>query len=201
MTKKLIVFGIAALVLVVAGVAILRPVFGPVFRGISSVPEYFRAGIFVGSDSQYTISASGVASTSATTVAHNGIVDTYVRSRMTTSTTTPCALPSPSSTSTLISWTVQFERSTTTVSLITLGKASTPYATTTKLGDQIQIATSSEDSIVASTTATQLEQEAHIFGPSEYAVAGMQVGLNGDPDAAGVFSPAGTCSAHFRSLL
>lgn len=120
---------------------------------------------------------------------------------LSTGTTTVCSIEGPAATSTLVSGGIRFAVSSSTVSLVTLAKgARDTNATTTKLGDQITVATSSQDTIVASTTATQLEQEAHIFGPYERFTVSMQASVLNDT-AVGTYSPTGICHATFEEFV
>jgi hypothetical protein len=106
---------------------------------------------------------------------------------LTQATTTVCALESPSGTSTLQSFTIKLDVSSTTASRVTLAKAATPYATTTILAEAAVSANAKSTLTATSTTMTEL-----VFGPNQYAVVGMAGGI-------GTFSPTGVCSAHWTS--
>lgn len=119
----------------------------------------------------------------------NGVQNFYNRRGFTTSTTTPCAIKAPMATSSLESASVQFRTASTTASVVTVAKATTQYATTTRIGTAYAIAANAQASIVGSTTpATGI-----VFAPGEWLVVGMAGGV-------GSFSPVGTCQAVFQVL-
>jgi len=135
----------------------------------------------------------------------SGVNTCYTRKAFSTATTTVCAIQSPNATSTLITSGagasgVRFNVSTTSHSLVTIAKATTAFATTTLLGSQVNVATSSKDTLLASTTASQFAAEAHIFAPLEWLVVGMQASPIGDPNAQGTYSPTGICQAVFEVI-
>lgn len=111
-------------------------------------------------------------------------------------TTTICAIKSPAATSTLdLSKTgARFDVSSTTASVVTIAKATTPYATTTIIGNQYAIAANAQAAIHASTTATQQVAATEVLAPNTWIVFGMQGGTGG------TFSPSGQCSAGFTEL-
>lgn len=115
---------------------------------------------------------------------------------LTQATTTVCAIQSPAATSTLLAGSIKFSVSSTTASTITIGKATTPFATTTLLrtesvgaNAQATIPFASSTS-VASAAAWALEQTNLTFAPNTYVVVGMAGGT-------GTFSPTGECRALF----
>jgi hypothetical protein len=111
-----------------------------------------------------------------------------------TASTTICSIKAPAATSTLESASARLRVSSTTDMILTFSKATnTNNATTTKFGDQITVAANAQDSVVASTTALNIEQEDHVFGPNDYFNVGAQGGI-------GTFSPSGSCSATFQVL-
>lgn len=110
-------------------------------------------------------------------------------------TTTICAIKSPAASSTLdLSKTgARFDVSSTTASVVTIAKATTPYATTTIIGNQYAIAANAQAAIHASTTATQQVSAVEVLAPNTWIVFGIQGGT-------GTFSPLGQCSAGFTEL-
>ena len=128
----------------------------------------------------------------------NGIRDHYRKSGLQTGTTTVCALQSPSATSTLEHMSINFETGSTTASLITIAKAANAFATTTPLGNQMNLGANLGVQIVASTTATQFINKDDIFNPLQWVVVSMAI----DAGEAGVgdFSPTGQCQAVFHAI-
>lgn len=104
-------------------------------------------------------------------------------------TTTVCALQSPVATSTLLSASIRFVVSSTTASTVTLAKATTAYATTTKLVE-VALAAGAQGTVVASTTPSggATNDGTNVFSPNTYLVVGMAGGT-------GTFTPTGTCQA------
>lgn len=127
-------------------------------------------------------------------VANNNL-QTYGETKgFTAATTTVCAHKSPAATSTLVFAGVNFTVSSTSASLVTLAKASTPYATTTFLGS-VSLAANAQGFVMATTS---LPVGSAVFSPNTYFVVGMQ---DSTPQAgAGTFSPVGTCSAEFKRI-
>jgi len=104
-------------------------------------------------------------------------------------TTTVCAIKSPTATSSLTFSGVNLLRSSTTASVVTLAKATTPYATTTFLGS-LSLAANAQGTVVATTS---LPVGSAVFAPNTWFVVGMSGGI-------GTFSPAGSCSAEFTRI-
>lgn len=125
----------------------------------------------------------------------NGVITEYRSQPMNQATTTVCALRAPTNaTSTLKAGIVSFRVSSTTASTVTIGKATTPFATTTLIRT-VSIAANGQSTFpIASTSATALSQaQADLtFAPGEYIVVGMAGGV-------GTFSPTGICEAEFLS--
>jgi len=121
----------------------------------------------------------------------NGVETWYATQRMTKSTTTPCALRSPiDATSTLLHAIVDFRTSSTTAMTVTLARATTAFGTTTLLNTFTSTANMG-DTIVASTTGTESEDQ---FPPGTY----FTVGLAGNGSPTNTFTPVGSCSAEWR---
>lgn len=109
----------------------------------------------------------------------------------TAATTTVCALQSPVATSTLVSFSASFSVSSSTATVVTLAKAATPYATTTRLAFG-SISANAQGTLFANATSTDSSVDPiTVFGPSQYAVVGMSGG-------AGTFSPSGRCTAQWN---
>lgn len=110
-----------------------------------------------------------------------------------TATTTVCAIKSPAATSTLSFAGVRFTVSSSTAATIALAKATTAYATTTILGNEVTLAAGAQATIVATSTATNLNLGNYTFAPNNWLVVGMRGGI-------GTFSPIGSCSAEFTRI-
>ena len=120
----------------------------------------------------------------------NGLTRFAYGSALKTGTTTICAFPSPSSTSTLAYAGVSLRTSSTTASVLRISKAANPFATTTLLAS-INVAANAQAALTASTTPTSYD--ANVFAPRTYIVFSMSGGN-------GTFSPTGTCSAEFNQI-
>lgn len=158
----------------------------------------FLNGLFAGSSKQFQLDKDGDLTTSgnvditSTSYTVNGITFTTVTQAIVAPTTTPCALPSPSATSTQVAAAMDVTTGTSTAGTVTIAKASTPYATTTVIG-QGTIASGAQGTVLASTSPTGGMKDL-IFSPSDYTVFGVA-----GATAAG-HTYVGTCSATFRSV-
>jgi hypothetical protein len=132
---------------------------------------------------------SGVASNYSTT----GGVETYgARIPLKTSTTTICAIQSPNSTSTLVFASVDMRTSSTSAGIVDIARATTAYATTTRIGGLTLTTANTGNTILASTTPTlYLDNDPLVFPPSNWLVVKM---IRQDKSAL-LFSPVGTCEA------
>lgn len=119
----------------------------------------------------------------------NGVTTWYTKRALSTATTTVCAIKAPAATSSLQAASVLFRVSSTTASSVVLAKATTAFATTTKIGNTIAIAANAQSSIVSTTTSAS----GTVFAPNEWLVVGMSGGT-------GTFSPVGSCQAEFQTL-
>ncbi len=109
--------------------------------------------------------------------------------------TTVCALlPSASATTTLVTGTVNLSVSSTTASTVTIAKSSTAFATTTLINSASVSANAQATVLAASTTINSSAQADAIFAPGQYLVVSLTGGT-------GTFSPTGTCSAVFQSVI
>jgi len=110
-------------------------------------------------------------------------------------TSTPAAIQSPAATSTLQSVVCRFQPASTSAKVITIAKATTPYATTTKLGDCTLAAGAFGTCVGSSTSAVDLDGIG-VFGPHQYIVVGMAGGQgNGALEA-----PVGACEAEWNVI-
>lgn len=113
---------------------------------------------------------------------------TAFKSTLTQATSTICALQSPAATSTLVSGAVHVDINTT-ASTAVIGKATTAFATTTKLA-QAAIAAGTELNLVASTSP--ITNGANVFSPNTW----MVVSLEGS----GAVSLDGNCQATWEQI-
>lgn len=128
-------------------------------------------------------------------ISNGGVFTTSSRpAALTQATTTVCAILSPSSTSTLSFGSFMFSSSTAasgtnTTTRITMAKSSTPYATTTTVGQVTYSSPIQNYPLVASTTATLGTDTNLTFPPSTYFVVGVEGALG--------YSMTGDCQATF----
>ncbi len=113
---------------------------------------------------------------------------------LTQASTTPCAIQSPTATSTLVFGGIKLNVSSTTASRVTLAKSSTQYATTTLLGFA-DLAAGAQATVVASTSFSGIAgaDGALVFSPGQWFVVGMSGGT-------GTFSPTGSCSVQWSQV-
>lgn len=103
-------------------------------------------------------------------------------------TSTICAIQSPAATSTLVSAAVHIDINTT-ASTAVIGKATTAFATTTKLA-QVAIAAGTELNLVASTSPAT--SGANVFSPNTWLVASLE--------GSGAVSLDGNCQATWEQI-
>lgn len=91
-----------------------------------------------------------------------------------TATTTPCAIQSPSATSTLTHASLTVQVASSTATTWTLAKASTAYATTTRLSE-FALSSGVQGTMVASTTplSAPTVDEVRVIAPDTFLVWGM----------------------------
>ena len=135
----------------------------------------------------------GSITTTSGTLSVGGIAHVYSRdATLTAASSTPCAiqLPSTSATSTLSFFSFSETVSTTTASIIDIGKATTAFATTTKLANTYSLGSGKQITLIASTTPISGgAPTANRFAPGEWVVVKQVAG----PGKA--LSPTGVCSA------
>lgn len=118
----------------------------------------------------------------------NGVCRYFYKTPLAQSTSTVCAIKSPAATSTLSSGSLHINVNTT-ASTAVIGKATTAFATTTKLG-QAGVAAGAELNLVASTSP--ITDGATTFSPNTYLVASLE--------GSGLVNLTGTCQAIFTQI-
>lgn len=108
---------------------------------------------------------------------------------LTAATTTVCAIQSPAGTSTLVSFSLRLDVSSTTASTVTVARAATAYATTSAI-ETVSVGANAQALVIASTT---VQKDLRTFGPSTWLVGSMAGGT-------GSFSPSGSCRAVFQEV-
>lgn len=185
MTKQNIGIVIAILAMVIAGVAMVSG--NSENQNLSGTTEFqkksFVEGLFAGVGKKTQIDRDGQ-------LALNDVALKVGKDNpLQTATTTVCSLQSPTTaTSTLLSGSIHFDRSSTTASTITIAKSTNGTASSTILGNQVVVAANAQATLIASTTATQAAAQAQVFAPGQYLVVTMTGGT-------GTFSPTGSCYA------
>lgn len=127
----------------------------------------------------------------------NGVRIWPVSQPLTKATTTPCAMQSPSATSTLMEAGVKLDVASTSATVWTIAQAATAYATTTNLGTDYAVGASKQAFIQASSTPAA--GAATVFAPNTYVVVGAAAGITAGDTAGTGFVPSGTCQAIFVS--
>ncbi len=120
----------------------------------------------------------------------NGLQTCQTRRPLTLATTTPCAIKSPSATSTLVESGVIITTASSTATTWVMAKATTPFATTTYL-DLFSLSSGVQGALQSSATTTGIDIK-QTFAPNTWFV----VSKSGDTPA-GVLL-AGQCSATFQ---
>ncbi len=131
-----------------------------------------------------------------TYTANNNLQKYGLSKGFSTGSTTVCAIQGPSATSTLTFGSATFITSSTTNSVVTLAKATTPYATTTPLTN-IAISANAQGTVMASSTPLLATGAIgnEVFAPNSWFVVSM---ADATPEGgAATFSPTGSCSAEF----
>lgn len=178
MNKNLLIGGV---ILIVLALGVIFP------RGNSVVNQIVGGAGGTGPDS------------SSPYISNNGQYTFYARQALVTATTTPCAIASPSSTSTLLHASLQLTKGTTTDTTIwTLAKAATKFATTTKYGAWT-LSGGLRGSFVATTTTANVsptvDDALQVIAPNQFIVWGVAGTIPGDTT-----NLTGTCQAEFRQL-
>lgn len=122
----------------------------------------------------------------------NGVRQEFRKQGLVSATTTPCAIKSPASTSTLVSSRLNISTATSTDGVFTFATSSTPFATTTVLFTFGQPANLTRTfQFIASTT--NASGTAQTVAPNTYFV----FGVSGLPYG---YTYGGTCDAIFNAL-
>lgn len=130
-----------------------------------------------------------------------GVATYQARIALNTATTTPCAILSPVSTSTLEFADLIIKTPTSTATTWTLAKATTRYATTTKLS-VFSLGSGVTGTMVGTTTASNITgstvavDDLNVIAPSTYIVWGV-AGIDKIADTSKL---NGYCQAGFRSI-
>jgi len=136
----------------------------------------------------------------------NGVKRYYNQVVMLTGTTTPCAIKSPSATSTLVSAVAHFDSATTTGAIglrVNMARAATAFATTTSIGGRFDIPSGGAGApmgglftMVASTTDATTTPV--FFTPNQFFVLGVAFSAG---QGANMSSQAvGQCNATFEAV-
>ena len=125
---------------------------------------------------------------------HNSVTRCFTQRALTLATTTPCAIKSPSATSTLVMASLRVNVASSTATIWDVTKASTAFATTTALNGQKPLASGVQGTLSATTTQTVSSDDAMVFAPNKFLVWGARGFI-----PAGVFL-AGTCNATFEVI-
>lgn len=122
----------------------------------------------------------------------NGQTSCYYHTALRQAASTTCSIKSPTATSTLRFGGANFSVGTSTGTfLIDIGKATTAYATSTKLAGTYTLAAGKKGAFAASTSP--VSDGANIFAPNTY----FNVKWGGDYAITSLTKPVGTCSAVF----
>lgn len=104
-----------------------------------------------------------------------GVREEYRHQTLATATTTPCAIQSPAATSTLNYAALRIDTATSTATTWTLAKATSAYATTTKLAG-FSLGSGAFGTMNASTTpstSTTIIDDTNVIAPNTYLVWGV----------------------------
>ena len=125
----------------------------------------------------------------------NGVKGYYNSKGLVQASTTVCSIKSPSATSTLSLGSITFRLASTSATYVELARATTPYATTTRIGSPYVIAANAQASIVASSTGS-VAGDGTIFPPSTY----FNVKVSWATAATSASVPTGTCQGVFTAI-
>lgn len=113
-------------------------------------------------------------------------------------TTTPCAIQSPSATSTLESAAIRIDTASTTATTWDIAQAATAYATTTAIGTPYIVGANAQATIQASTSPAA--GAATVLAPNTWIVFGARAGITSGDTAGTGFVPSGVCRATFTAF-
>lgn len=109
--------------------------------------------------------------------------------------TTVCSIQSPAATSSLLFAGIEFDVASTSATYVELARATTPYATTTRIGSPYVIGANAQANIVASTTGS-VAGDATIFPPNTY----FNVKASWATAATALTVPRGSCQSIFVAM-
>lgn len=122
----------------------------------------------------------------------NGVTHEYRRAKLNTATTTPCALKSPSSTSTLLYAALRLNTGTSTdTTLWTVAKAATGFATTTAF-DSFSVSATDRATMYVGSASSTVPDEISVIAPNQFIVWGVAGTV-----PAGTTNLTGVCQAEF----
>lgn len=153
----------------------------------------FSVFFFKGTPKDTTIGALGGPDNYLPYFGVNGVRDYFSKTALSKATTTPCAIKSPVSTSTLLSASLQVTTATTTATTWTLAKATTGFATTTPIAT-FSLGSGAQGTLTSVASTTGVDGLSTI-SPNTYVnfgVAGIGQ-LTSD-------KLLGTCQAVFRAI-
>lgn len=102
----------------------------------------------------------------------DGVRHEYRKSKLNTATTTPCALKSPSATSTLVFASLEISTASSTATTWTLAKAANAFATTTLL-NTFSLGSGALGTMVATSTTVVAVDDQTVIAPSTFLVWGV----------------------------
>jgi hypothetical protein len=114
---------------------------------------------------------------------------------LTQASTTVCSIQSPAATSSLLFAGIEFDVASTSATYVELARATTPYATTTRIGSTYTIAANAQANIVASTTGS-VAGDATIFPPNSY----FNVKVSWATAATSASVPRGSCGVMWAAM-
>ena len=189
MTKNLILSAVVALVVATGCAIAFNPVVdtdGIAATVLAKVQATF--GAVTGPDDSFPCKTS------------NGVTTCSERKALTTATTTPCAIKSPSATSTLIRATAMVTVASSTATTWTIAKAANAFATTTPMLQDITLASGVQGVLLFAGTSTpagvaQVTDPKYVFAPNTFAVWGRAGTVEADTT---LFK--GACTATFQVI-
>ena len=144
-------------------------------------------------DSRAPLGANPGPDSTSECTSQNGLTNCKTRKPLTTATTTPCAIKSPSATSTLVHASLQITTATSTATTWTFASSTTAFATTS-LYNTFSLASGALGTMVATTTNITgvVTDDRTVFPPSSYLVWGVAGTV-----ISGTTKLNGFCSASF----
>lgn len=112
---------------------------------------------------------------------HNGVYTFSYKVGLSSATNTVCAIRSPEATSTLKHGSITLSTSTPVASIVEIAKATTPYATTTRLGS-LTLGAGNYGSLLATTTLDNAATPNLVFSPLSWLVVNVGAKYGGVPN-------------------